>query len=185
MSLSSSNHFHLQFSSLKSLADDTFQLHTRRRLFPISFAVARFLYSLGGGNTSTTDTLQTVSNQLCYRQLLGKSQQRNYIPIPTHRRLQPLNCAHCACFMGSPGGGHTSCYQYAVDRSTSPSPFRLASLAVQAEELHRKRVGRIIATHPFPCSSIIQTLLFLLFNISKTVQNKGFSFVECWEICLI
>lgn len=31
----------------------------------------------------------------------------------------------------------------------------------------------------------IPTLLFLLFTISKTVQNKGFVFVECWELYLI
>ena len=50
----------------------------------------------------------------------------------------------------------TSTSQHAVDCSQSAS-LSLASWTVLAEELHRKRVGRSCATHPFSCSSIIQT----------------------------
>lgn len=35
---------------------------------------------------------------------------------------------------------------------------------------------------PSQTADFIPTLLFLLLTISKTVQNKGLSFVECWKI---
>lgn len=71
---------HLRFTSWEILAEDTHQPQT---------------------------TPWTITNQLCYLSLLGQSWRRNYISLLTHRRLQPLNFAHCACFVGSLGGGPT------------------------------------------------------------------------------
>lgn len=63
---------------------------------------------------------------------------RGLSQFSTRRRPQHLAFALWAHLVGGPGGGHTSNCRHAVDRSTSPSPFGLASLAVLAEDTHKK-----------------------------------------------
>lgn len=99
----------------------------------------------------------TATNQLRYRSLLGQSWRRTHIALLTHRLLQPLNFAPCACFVGRSGGGHTSITNTPY---TAAPRLRLSGLPCW-RSWRRNYIGKgtmhILCIVPFSCSSIIQT----------------------------
>ena len=103
------------------------RIHRRPQHLVIALC-ARLVGGLAKELHRPTDTPSTATTELRTMCLFrGQSLWRTHILALVRRRLLPISFA-IARFLDSPGGGTT-----------------------------RKRVGRVTATHPFPCSSIIQT----------------------------
>lgn len=100
-----------------------------------------------------------------------------------NRRLQPFNCAHRACFVGSLGGGHTEstllsecafcvCPSFKLDMSLDVVLYKWHKIKVFI--INFSPIRHFISGYSIFCKHIASIKLFLNFPIAHLVGTYSF-----------